>query len=167
MSEETMFDPSKTQGEGEGGVPAGEHLIALVWFERKRSKAGKFYMRCKFEVCSGDLAGRTFYATQSLAESSYGRLGVWCSCVGVTERFDLEDQKALSGAFAYKPFKAKIKVTTSGQYTNHDIERFVPKLSDAEQKAARGWVLDRAEEAAMGGASDEEKGDDIPFDSGC
>lgn len=148
------FDPKAAQSAG-GEVGAGEYLLAVVRLDLKTSQKNKPYAKMKIEVCAGPNAGRTFYASQSFTESSYGRLGVWCSAMGVTEPFDLSDEQACREALCMKPFKAKIKVVQNGQYTNHDIERFIVKLTGEETTAAQGWILDLAERQAMGEMNDD------------
>lgn len=169
---EKMFDPKASQESGD--LPSFEGLIALVWAKREQAKGkSSFYLRGKYEVCTGPYAGKTFFANQSLDLSvSAGRLGVWCAAVGQQDAFDINDEKALRAVFLRKPFKAQVERKENGAYINHDIKRFTmaDKLTDAERKAAAGWILDQDEKRALGGGGhggdDGDPGpgdDDIPF----
>lgn len=159
----STFDPTKHGGGGGGGIPAGEYILAIVWFERRTAKSGGSYLRAKYQVCVGAKAGQTFFSNLSIdtsKEGSAGRLAVFCACVGQQEAFSLTDDKVLRRVFVGKPFKARVSVKVEGQYTNNDIERYVPKVTDAERRMMDGWVLDQNEDKAMnGGGSDD---DDSP-----
>lgn len=165
----TQFDPKAGNAGGDTSAPSGEYLVALVWFERRRNKAKTAdYLRGKYEVVSGDQAGKTFFANQSLdLTTAAGRLSVWCASVGHEEPFDLDDDKAIRRAFLNRPFRATVERAEKGGYVNHDIKRMTvaAKLTDAERKAIEGWVLDREQERATSGKSDDEddETDDIPF----
>ena len=163
-----MFDPKK-HGSEDGGdskaVPAGDYVLAATWLERKTSKAGAPYLRVKFAVVGGPLAGRTFFAGVSLNQQSSGamrRLATWCSFLGQQDAFDLGKDSDLRRVLLDRPFGGRVAVRTEGGFTNCDIERYLPLTAD-QRRAADGWVLDRQESASMGGGFDDDGGDGIPF----
>jgi hypothetical protein len=163
-----MFDPKKHSEDGGGGgdsktVPAGDYVLAATWLERKVSKAGAPYLRVKFQVVGGPLAGRSFFAACSLNQGSPGamkRLATWCAFLGQQDSFDLGKDSDLRRVFLDRPFAARVALRTEGGFTNNDIERYTAMSSD-QRRVADGWVLDRQESAAMGGRDDDE--DQIPF----
>lgn len=171
-----MFDPKKHGGGSGGGdaevLAAGEYLVAMVWLKRAQGRNGD-YLRAKYQVCAGPHAGKTFFANVGLNvenEGTAGRLSVYCTCIGQTEAFDLKSDRSLQKVFLGKPFKARVKVEKNGQYTNNDIERYVPKVSAVEQEQMRGWVLDQAEQRSADGKGSDDfddapppGDDDIPF----
>lgn len=175
----SLFDPKKN-GEGGGGrsdasIPSGEYLLALVWFERRRSKRGNDYLRAKYEVVAGQRAGATFFSNLSLDVASpgtAGRLSLFCACVGQEVAFDLGKDEEVRKAWCGKPFKARVEVRTEGGWTNVDLARYLPQLTDAERKAADGWVLDQQDRRALEGDAPSKGGkaqewddaeDDLPF----
>lgn len=161
-----MFDPKKHGSDDGGGdsktVPAGDYLLAATWLEKKTSKAGAPYLRVKFTVIGGPLAGRTFFAGVSLNQGSPGamrRLATWCSFLGQNEPFDLAKEADLRRVFIDRPFAARVALRTEGGFTNNDIERYTAMNSD-QRRVADGWVLDRQESASLDGGDDD---DQIPF----
>jgi hypothetical protein len=174
-----MFDPKASNEQSGGDLPSFEGLIALVWFERKQNKKQTgYYLRGKYEVCTGPGAGKTFFANQSLDLSiAAGRLGVWCAAVGQEGSFDIENVEELKRVFLRKPFKAQVARVQNGNYTNFDIKRFTiaSKLTEAERKSAEGWLLDQEQKRALaggeiddldkaaGGGAPDFGDDDIPF----
>lgn len=170
-----MFDPKAHTGSGDSSdLPSGEFLLALRWFERRTSKKNTPYLRCKYVVIHGPKAGAEFFANLSIDthnEGAAGRLSVFCAAVGVSEAFSLADDDALRRLFVDKPFKARVSRKVNGEYVNHDIERYLLKVSDAERKLMDGWVLDQQEAEAMGERRGSGQGsgggdfadDDIPF----
>lgn len=171
-----MFDPKKKYGSE--GLPPGDYLIALVEYERKKSKErNRPYLRCKYEVCAGPAKGKFFYATVSIDTDNMGamsRLSVFASAVGVEESFSLDDDKAFTANFVDIPFKARLTRKTENGYTNNDIERYLlDEVTAADKKAMDAWVLNADEEReashATGGGKRPTGGksdfgdDDIPF----
>lgn len=177
----TMFDPKKPPAGGgnqDHGVPPGDYVIALTWFERKLSKKSQQpYLRAKYTVVCGAAKGKTFWASISLDTSSAGamtRLSLMAEQCGVTEAFDLDSDDAVRANLALRPFKARVRRVTENGYTNNDIERYIKDgMSAAEEKAARTWVLDYEEGAEYDGdggspgtgksKADDFGDDDIPF----
>lgn len=176
----SLFDPSKHgNGSGDrrddgGGIPAGEYLLAMRWFERRTAKSGAAYLRAKYEVIHGPRSGQTFFANVSLDVSKAGvagRLSVYCAAIGQDRPFDLNSDEAVKRAFLGKPFKAKVSVRESNGYTNTDLERCFAQVSPAERRTMDAWVLDQQEAEAMGdsrptqkrGTSQQRDDDDIPF----
>lgn len=159
------FDPKASNEQaGAGDLASFEGLIALVWFERRetKNKKGAYFMRGKYEVCVGPNAGKTFFANQSLDLSvAAGRLSVWCAAIGHEESFDPDSVDELKRVFLRKPFKASVERAMNGQYVNFDIKRFVvaSKLTDAERKAAEGWLLDQEEKRALAGGTLDDLGE--------
>jgi hypothetical protein len=169
-----MFDPkAHGGGSGDADLPSGEYFLVLRWFERRTSKKNTPYLRCKYAIIHGPKAGTEFFANLSIDasnEGAAGRLSVFCAAVGVSEAFSLDDDEALRRLFINKPFKARLSRKADGQYINHDIERYLLKVSDAERKLMDGWVLDEQEAEAMGERRGGSRGgggafvdDDIPF----
>jgi len=168
-----MFDPSKAEP-GEAALPSGEYLLAMISFERKFGRESRRpYIRAKFKAFSGPCKGRTFFAAVGVDLTSPGirsRLALYCKCVGQSEPWDPEDDRQFGDVFLGKPFKASVKTTQNGDYTNNDIARFLPELSAREEAACDAfwtdWV-DRQEGKASDGFSDDEGDDDdadaIPF----
>jgi hypothetical protein len=137
-----IFDPNKTYASD--ALPSGSYLLAMVGFERKEStqKRGSFYMRARFRVLTGPSKGKSFFSSVGIDIRNpgiAGRLGLYCKAVAVKEAFDVDSDDDFRDAFMGKPFKATVKQTRNGQYTNNDIERFVLELTDAENDAADEW----------------------------
>lgn len=144
-----MFDPKKPPAGTEFGVPPGDYVIALTWFERKiAKKSGADYLRAKYTVVCGHAKGKVFWASISLDTSSGGamtRLSLMAELCGVTQAFDLESDDDIRANLCLRPFKARITRKTENGYTNNDIERYLKEMSNAEEKAAQAWVLDYEE----------------------
>lgn len=165
-----MFDPNQYADESPRKyetIPAGEYLLAIAYLERKQGRNGP-YLRARYEIIDGQRAGQTFFSNIGInvAESrgSAGRLAVFCRCIGQQSPFDLDDDRSVNRAFVGRPFKARVSLKQNGQWTNNDIERYLPELTDEERRIADGWVLDRQESQAMGDEpSYEDEPDDMPF----
>lgn len=177
------FDPTEREESSDmGGVPPGEYLIALTYFDYKTSeRSGAKYLRCGYRVIAGPHKGEDFYSNIGVDLGKKGtrtRWSLWCDCVGVGQKFDNEDQEAIEVLFKNQPFKARINRQQNGKWINNDIERYVlPKdLTIQEQETMKQWKLSRkaAEQAkeAMNGRAYEDSphpadgwddGDDIPF----
>jgi len=159
------FDPNKSYG-GEV-LPSGEYLLAMTMCERKESRQnpGRYYMRARFKVIAGASKGASFFSSVGIDTSSQGtaaRLSLYCKAVGQLEAFDVDSDAAFEAAFLGKPFKAKIKTTQNGQYTNNDIERYVLTMTNAENEICEEfWVewLD-THDAASGDDGDPGYSDD-------
>lgn len=179
-----VFDPKAAMKNAGGGgkrdedtrpVPAGTYLLAMRWYKRRTSNAGKPGIRGKFEVIYGPAKGRILWCGMSLNEASGGamvRLAAYCQCVGDDSPFDLMDDTEFRRRFKHQPFKARISCKTERgsdgkQYTNNDIERFEPELTEEELAFIDTWLEeDRAERdaaAAQAAATGEDPGgDDAP-----
>jgi hypothetical protein len=181
-----MFDPKQHResrarreregGKGRGGgggkrdlgVPGGVYLTAMVWFERRPTKAGDGdYLRAKFTICAGSQSDRGFFANVSLNTSkpgSAGRLAVYCGAVGDESPLDVEDDEALRKRFVFRPFKAQVtavrKETESWSGIENDIQRILPKLTDAERRAADAWIARQGGDADLAEPLDGGGGDD-------
>lgn len=161
-----MFDPNKSSGGGGGGtadelLPAGEYLLAITWLQLKTTQSGSTLARVKATVCAGPFAGKAFFTAIFLdlsKDGSRARLEMLCKSAGITAPFDVDSERSVKAALMNKPFKVRVERKTETDKRDgttrevNDIARYVVKLSPEDQKAARGWVLDRAEaEAARGG----------------
>lgn len=135
-------------------LPPGPYLLALVYCERKRGRdSGNEYLRCRFVVCSGPKKGQGFFCNWGLDVSKAGclrRWELWMEQVGCDEELDTDSDRMIAKNFKGKPFKAEIKTTQRGEYTNTDIARLVyPRLYTARDHLAiaewdkewreRGW----------------------------
>jgi len=165
-------------GSGSGGsstVPAGDYMLALVWFKRQVGKdSGQDYLRCKWQVIGGRAKGKSFFANISCNLSKEGTVVRWqilMECCGVTEQFELgstregndrEGDDNITRLFMHKPIKARVKVETNGGYTNNDLQmlHFRKNWTDEDQAIALKWLDERS---AAGGSP--EDGYDDPPDS--
>jgi len=164
------FNPSNREPSADATVPAGVYMIALVWFTRKRSKADKDYLNCKFEVCAGPQFGNTFFTMLSLdttnSASSF-RLQLICESVGQTEAFEIGDtaegtngqgdenwSRILKGI----PIKAEISRRTNGEYVNNNLAKIIPKKSwaDKDKHAAASWVTEYGQRSGDYGDPDDQ-----------
>jgi hypothetical protein len=118
-------------------IPGGDYLIALRSFERKSSKKGTDYLKCKWVVCGGKLLWKSFFSGMSCNLAVDGTCLRWqllCEACEVTDPFELgsfaegtneEGDRDITRLFVGRPFAARIRRTINGQYTNNDIERFL------------------------------------------
>lgn len=141
----------RSAGGGSDVLPAGEYGLAIVWFQRRVSKKGSEFLRVKAEVVDGPKMGKACWLILSLDLSKQGAVNRWrilAESVGQEEEFDLgsheegtqeEGDATFRRVFVGRPFRAKLKVTTSGEYTNNDIEQFVfPRQWSEGQRVAMG-----------------------------
>lgn len=109
-------------------IPAGEYMLALVWFKRRTSARGNPYLRCRFVVCGGPKKGEGFFCPWSLDTSKPGcrkRWELWMEGVGCSEQIDLDDDGVIARVFRGKPFKAEVKREQRGEYESNDIDRLI------------------------------------------
>jgi hypothetical protein len=159
------FDPNKKYS---NALPAGSYLLAMVKFERKNGRKPPYhpYMNCTFLVIDGPSKGRKFFSMIGLDESNdgaMGRLSLYCKACGVTQAFELSDDEAFSDAFMHKPFKAEVKQTQNGDYTNNDIQRYELNLTRREVEIGDAYwnkVQDEADGRAGAGGNDDFAGGD-------
>lgn len=169
------FDPSTQNTDGanddrDGGLPPGEYLLAITWFERREGqRTGKDYLRCKYKVIHGQRKNSVFFTALGIDIDNpniAGRLGVFCGCIGVTEEFELANDVDCKRAFVGKPFKAKISRKTKNGYINNDISQYITQVEDAEADAMRLWARDfsdgATEEGGWGNDSDGPPGSSDP-----
>ena len=115
-------------------------------------------MRARFKVIGGQKKGSSFFSSVGIDTSSQGtaaRLSLYCKAVGQLEAFDVDDDRAFGAAFLGKPFKAKVKTTKNGDYTNNDIERYVLEMSSAENEVCEEFWCEWLD--SHDGASDEDE----------
>lgn len=145
-----IINPPKSSGrepEETKLLPAGEYLLALVWFKYENSKAGNRYLRCRFVACSGPMKGEGFFCAWSLNTSKVGclrRWELWMESVGCDHEVDLDNAQALSEAFKGKAFKAQVRRTQNGDYENNDIDRMVylRQWTPEDIEEAKAWNAD-------------------------
>ena len=137
--------PGGSDGGGDQALPAGEYLLAMVWFRRQTGRSGNVYLRCRFVVAAGPLQGRGFFCAWSLDASKPGcrkRWELWMEQVGCDVEVDLDDDADIAKHFKGRAFKAVVKLTQRGMYQNNDIDRLVyPRLySDADRHDVEAWA---------------------------
>lgn len=174
------FDPNKTYAED--ALPSGSYLLAMTTFERKLARKDQSpYLRARFAVIAGPCKGKSFFSSVGIDVNKGGvasRLAVYAKAVGQTDPFDLDDD-SLDDVFVGKPFKATVKTSVNGQYTNNDVEKYVLDLTareveicDAywnefvakgENKQSSGAYDDDGFGGGAGTSSSPDGDDDIPF----
>lgn len=165
------FDPN---ADYETTIPPGTYLLALTSYERKVGKSsGKPYLRCRYQIIDGPAKGESFFSNLGIDVANRGamfRLKLMAEAVGLTQAFDLDDDRAFNDAFVNKPFKALLKSQRNGDFVNTEIDRYQKDVSPGERDILQSWMMDRAEEGAFdgggGGYSDgasSDFSDDIPF----
>lgn len=167
----TTFDPSAHTKPDSGGnakreePPAGEHLVALVWFERRQAKSGADYLRAKFQVIVGPHEGKAFFTNLSLdlsKDAATTRLSLWCKATGYDGgAFDVSKNANIKRVFGFKPFKIRLRVEEKDGnnpgvvLTNYEIERYILKLQPGDKVAIDDWIMAQAEKRALGGSGGE------------
>lgn len=164
------FGPKSGGGGGDNTLPAGDYIIALKGFERKKAKGtGNEYLRCRWQVCAGQLKKRTFFSNMSLnleIEGTANRWRIFMEACGVEEEIELgsyaernvdEGDENIREYFLNRPFKVTLKREQNGQYVNNDIKmiHYVRSWTDDDKAAMDRW-LDELD----GGESDDDSGGD-------
>lgn len=172
-----LFDPNqhKKPADQPQGVPPSDYLLAITYLKRNFAKTdGKPYLRAKFQVIYGPLKGQEFYDSISLDLTNQGamfRLALLSEQCGVTQAFDLDNDDEIKERLMRRPFKARVKRSVSGQYTNNGIERYITDPTPQEVHAMQVWHMEDEERRASGGGSSGSDSrdapppgdDDIPF----
>lgn len=118
-------------------LPAGEYLLALVWFGRRTTERGE-YLRCRFGVCAGPRKGAGFFCPVSLntGNAVVERIwALWMEQVGCTQEVDLADDSAIARHFKGRVFKAVLTAKQLGDRQVNDIKmRVYPSRYTAEDR---------------------------------
>lgn len=122
-------------------VPAGDHLVALVYFNHRTSRAGNPRLTCKWEVIAGPLKGRAFFAEMGLDVSKEVPRKIWegyLTACGLTEAIELEGDEGKQNLLRYckqVPVKARVKASEFQNRKQNEIQFFhyPSKLSPSDK----------------------------------
>lgn len=178
------FNPNENAPGTSGGKwldTSGLFLVVFVALvERGKSRNGKPFVKLRGEVIVGEPSGnegKKWTERIFLNEEAWTRLGAMTRAMGLDKEFELDDDRELREALLGRPFKAKMKTTTSdrgGVFA--EIAFSEPDTTDEEglvidrwieEHESSGWyekIHDR--ELGNGGREDGDPGpgdDDIPF----
>lgn len=172
-----QFDPTAQLPKGDKQlVPVGRYGIAIVWFERKRSKNNALseYLNIKCEITHGPLKGKKFFSTMSLNVTVRGAAFYWAqlsAAVGVTGKFELgsfaegtaeEGDANIRRLFLNRAFVGTVAIEQRGEYKNNSIkEIFAPQdWTEDERLENSVWETVESEDRGDFGPPDD---DGIPF----
>lgn len=156
--------PGGNRGSGSKAeiIPPGNYVIALVWFKRKQTERGSDYLSCLFEICGGQLMGKSFFSNMSLDLSKSGTVARWQVLMGVlgvgetiemgasAEGTEQEGDANIRRLFKGRPFAVEVDVDRQGQYTNNGIKSvlFRSKWQKPWAEIAAEWTARQLSQAS-------------------
>lgn len=157
------FNPSEKRSSAE--VPAGVHMLALVWVLHKQGRGGADYLSAKFRVIDGPAKGSEMFTMLGLDFSRAATQVSWsimAEVVGLDHEVELgsisegtEDEGArnLGKWFVGRVYKAEVTLQQSGQYVNRYL-RFKPTREWNRQEMGNAKAFEDAWRANAGDFDD-------------
>lgn len=145
------FDPGEHVPDADGGSSkflqtSGRFVVVFTALRSRGTTqaAKKPYVRFRTEVVAGHPPGnegKAFSQRVFINEEAHGRLGAMCHAMGMKERFELEDDRAVRAAMCGRPFVAKVKVTSGNDGDTYAGIAFSEQnISQEERDAVNAWI---------------------------
>jgi len=163
------FDPSKNRGAGRGYIDQpGKYVLVLTKLTaRDESRKGTKFVRFAARCIAGPNAGKTMAITFYLSQAALVMLGAACEAMGVDAVFDYDDDRSLTDALLFRPFKASVACEHNAGQTYAKVGQWLSysELTTGEEAAVAKWAAENEARAAQSTADglppDDEFGDDF------